>query len=214
MAVRRVSAGAAPQLLLALSGCAGVALLARHLSLDEPTALDRRVRARAIQLPPSFARTLDPLFPIGLPGGYIPIALLTARMLHRRRRRGGPAIVTAACAGWMSHRAAKLAIRRVRPPKPGSRRRTDSYPSGHTTGITALALTTAHVLHREGLISSATAALIAAGGPALMGAYRVIADDHWMTDVFGGWMLGGAVGLTCNALLADSRAPVRRSERW
>ena len=121
--------------------------------------------------------------------------------------------MTAACAGWISHRGAKLVVRRVRPPKPGSRRRTDSYPSGHTTGVTALALTTAHVLHRQALISHTTAALIAGGAPALMGAYRVIADDHWTTDVFGGWMLGGAAGLACNALLADSLAPMRRSNR-
>jgi membrane-associated phospholipid phosphatase len=58
-------------------------------------------------------------------------------------------------------------------------------------------LTLAEVLRREGFISTRRAAAIAIGAPALMGAYRVIADDHWATDVIGGWMLGGAIALTC-----------------
>jgi len=37
-----------------------------------------------------------------------------------------------------------------------------------------------------------------------MGVYRVIDDEHWVTDVVGGWLLGGAIGVTCNAALADS----------
>ena len=28
-----------------------------------------------------------------------------------------------------------------------------------------------------------------------MGAYRVLADDHWATDVVGGWLVGAAIGL-------------------
>ena len=48
------------------------------------------------------------------------------------------------------------------------------------------------------------AVAIGSGAPLLMGAYRVIADDHWATDVAGGWLLGGAIGLACNAVLADS----------
>jgi membrane-associated phospholipid phosphatase len=98
---------------------------------------------------------------------------------------------------------------RERPRRPGVRRRTDSYPSGHTTGATALALTMAFVLQRHRAMSPRAAMAMAAGVPMLMGSYRVIADDHWATDVFGGWMLGGAIGLTCNAVLADSVRPRR-----
>ena len=83
---------------------------------------------------------------------------------------------------------------RERPHRNG-RRRYDSFPSGHTTGATALALTTAYVLHRERLISTRRAVALAVGAPAIMGAYRVIADDHWATDVFAGWVLGSAVAL-------------------
>ena len=195
---------AAPQLLLGLAAAGGVALLARQLGFDEPPPLDLDVRWCAVsRLPRGMARMLAPLFPIGLPGGYITIACVTALVLRRRGRSGGPAIVASACLGWLAHRGVKLVYRRLRPPRPGARRRTDSYPSGHTTGVTALAATTAYVLRRQGIGSSAERLAIAIGAPALMGAYRVLADDHWATDVFGGWLLGASVGLACNALLAD-----------
>lgn len=152
---------------------------------------------------------LTPLFPLGLPAGYITIACLTARWLRHRRRGGGPAIVSSAVLGWFAQRAAKLAYPRERPPRPNVRPRTDSYPSGHTAGVTAVALTTAYVLARQDLISKRRAVAIAAGAPVIMGAYRVLDDEHWTTDVFGGWLLGGAVALACNAILADSLGVVR-----
>ena len=112
--------------------------------------------------------------------------------------------MTSAWLGWLVHRALKLVYTRERPHRRGVRRRIDSYPSGHTTGATALALTIAYVLRRRRLISRPTAVAIASIGPAIMGVYRVIDDEHWFTDVVGGWLLGGAIGVTCNAALADS----------
>ncbi|HEY5062046.1 MAG TPA: phosphatase PAP2 family protein, partial [Gemmatimonadaceae bacterium] len=97
----------------------------------------------------------------------------------------------------------KLVYRRRRPRRPTVRDRTDSYPSGHTTGVTALATTTAFVLRRQGIGSAVHRLAIGIGAPALMGAFRVVADDHWATDVFGGWLLGAAIGIACNAVLAD-----------
>ena len=178
--------------------------------IDGPTALDwsarramrgnrKGVRAAAV--------ALSPLYPIGLPGSYIAIAHVIARALRRRRRRGGSAIVTAAWCGWLAHRGAKLVFQRERPWQPG-RRRHDSFPSGHTTGATALALTIAYVLHREGLISTREAMAIGLGAPALMGAYRVIADDHWATDVVAGWILGSVVAAA--AVKTGTSRPRRR----
>ena len=188
----------------------GFAVLGSRLAFDRPTQLDRRVRRLAQQ--PSLDKlriALKPLFPIGLPGGYITIAYATAMRMKRRHKHGSRAITTAAWLGWLVHRAFKLGYFRERPPRPGVRRRTDSYPSGHTTGATALAVATALVLERQGLISRERAAAIALGAPAVMGTYRVIAYDHWTTDVLGGWMLGTAIGLTCYAALGrqSRRAP-------
>jgi undecaprenyl-diphosphatase len=204
-------------------------LIAHALRADDPPPIDRRVRrvARSRRVR-AMNKFLWPLFPLGLPGGYITIAYATANALRRRRHAGGPAIVASAWLGWLVHRAAKLALKRERPRRRGMRRRTDSYPSGHTTGATAMSLTTAYVLRRCRLISRPSALALASIPPIVMGAYRVIDDEHWATDVVGGWLLGTAIGLGCNAVLADAvgggarqvtgsagspRAPRRRGHR-
>lgn len=112
--------------------------------------------------------------------------------------------MTAAWAGWLVHRGIKLVFVRERPHRRGQRRRVDSYPSGHTTGTTALAVTAAQVLARQGLVSPRRAALIGVGAPLLMGVYRVIDDEHWATDVIGGWLLGASIAFMCGALLSGS----------
>jgi membrane-associated phospholipid phosphatase len=195
-------------LFLATSAAVAAALLARALPFDEPPDIDRRIR-RAAQMPAlrPARSALRPLFPVGLPGGYITIAYLLARSLRRRRAAGGPAIVTSAWAGWLVHRAIKLVYRRERPRRRGRRRRTESYPSGHTTGATALSVTAARVLAREGLISRTASLALAVAPPAVMGVYRVLADDHWATDVLGGWLTGAAIALTCDAALGEARSP-------
>jgi membrane-associated phospholipid phosphatase len=194
----------------AIASAIGFAMLGSHLEFDEPTVFDRRARRLAQQSTLDTVRLLlKPLFPLGLPGGYVTIAYATARWMNRRQARGGRAIVSAAWLGWIVHRAVKLGYFRERPWRPDVRRRTDSYPSGHTTGTTSLSVATALVLERNDLVSRETAAAIAIVPSALMGIYRVIADDHWATDVLGGWLLGGAIGFTCDAALGgfDPRAP-------
>jgi len=168
---------------------------------ERATAIDHI--ARRVAQPATRSRgAMAPLFVLGLPGAYIPIAYATALWVQRRRRRGGPAIVAAAWLGWLAHRAAKVVFVRVRPST--DRRRTDSYPSGHTMGVTALAAVIGHVLSREGLLSQRAALGLAASVSAAMGAYRVLADDHWITDVVGGWLFGAAIGGFVGAL----------SDRW
>ncbi|HEY5062010.1 MAG TPA: hypothetical protein VII52_10770, partial [Gemmatimonadaceae bacterium] len=87
----------AAQLPLALVSAGAAALLARRLRFDGPNTLDVNVRSFvASRVPRRTARILAPLFPIGLPGGYITIACITALALRKRGRSGGPAIVTSA----------------------------------------------------------------------------------------------------------------------
>lgn len=192
-------------LLLATSAAAAALLLARALPFDEPPAIDGRLRraANKPRLRP-VAAAMRPLFPIGLPGGYIGIAYILARSLRRKRCAGGPAIVTSAWAGWLVHRAIKVVYRRERPLRRDRARRTESYPSGHTTGTTALSVTAARVLSREGVISRNAAVALAIVPPFVMGTYRVLADDHWATDVVGGWLVGAAIGLSCDAALGET----------
>ena len=166
---------------------------------ERATAIDHVVR-RATRRAEGVRRAAAPLFVLGLPGAYIPIAYATALWVQRRRRRGGPAIVAAAWLGWLGHRAAKVAYVRVRPTS--DKPRTDSYPSGHTMGITALAAVIGHVVSREGLVSRRTALAFGATASVAMGAHRVLADDHWITDVVGGWLFGAAIG-ACVSAIAD-----------
>jgi membrane-associated phospholipid phosphatase len=161
----------------------------------------------------SAARAMSPLFPIGLPGGYLLIAYATARWLERSGRRGGASIVASAWLGWLVQRAMKVVLLRRRPPQPRIRPRFDSFPSGHTTGATALAVTTAVVLHRERALSARRAAALAFGAPLVMGVYRVVADDHWATDVVGGWALGSAIACLVLKDPRRRRRPRRRARQ-
>jgi membrane-associated phospholipid phosphatase len=179
-----------------------------------PPAFDVAIRRVALTSGVrALRKPLWPLFPIGLPGGYITVAYATAHCLKRRGQHGGSAIVMSAWLGWLVHRGVKLILVRERPPERGRKRRFDSYPSGHTTGATALALTMARVLHREGAITNREAMAIAAGAPLVMGAYRVIADDHWATDVLAGWVLGAAISLMVSAPYTRPRCPRIRQAR-
>jgi membrane-associated phospholipid phosphatase len=183
----------------AVAALAGVIVLGSQLSVDCPTRVDFRVR-RIARGHRRLRRALAPLFPLGLPVTYLTAAHVAERWMRARGLRGGSEIVASAWAGWISHALATRMRPRLRPP-PGQarRRRADSYPSGHTTGATALAGAMARVLSRRGVIGERTALLIGAGVPLAMGLYRVVDDEHWLTDVAGGWMLGGAAALACTA---------------
>src|SRR5262249_22247528 len=140
-----------------------------------------------------------PLEIIGLPGAYIPLGFLIARQMRRARVAGGSTVWSAALAGWLALRATRLVYYRKRPPRPPHRgpKSESSYPSGHTTGITALAVAAAVVLEREGALSPAAARALGIGAPLLIGLNRAYVREHWVTDVLGGWLLGAAVALAC-----------------
>ncbi|MDB4886676.1 MAG: acid phosphatasa protein [Gemmatimonadetes bacterium] len=67
-----------------------------------------------------------------------------------------------------------------------------SFPSGHTTGVTAEALAIAFVLASEGLASGETLAALLVW-PLLVGVTRVYRDRHWLSDILGGWAAGTGV---------------------
>lgn len=67
-----------------------------------------------------------------------------------------------------------------------------TFPSGHTTGVTAEALVVAYVMSAEKLASPAaiTALLV---WPLLVGVSRLYRDRHWLSDIVAGWITGIAV---------------------
>jgi membrane-associated phospholipid phosphatase len=86
-----------------------------------------------------------------------------------------------------------------------------SFPSGHTTGVTAEALAVAYVLTREELATPALLGLLVAW-PLLVGVSRVYRDRHWISDILGGWAAGTAVAAMV-ALLYQRIAAVDRREQ-
>jgi len=78
-----------------------------------------------------------------------------------------------------------------------------SFPSGHTTGVTAEALSIAYILSREELLSPAVLAGLLAW-PLLVSTARLYRDRHWLSDILGGLAAGTAVA-GATSLLYDVR---------
>jgi membrane-associated phospholipid phosphatase len=89
-----------------------------------------------------------------------------------------------------------------------------SWPSGHTTGTTALLVALAIYASAgrgRGLqIASWTAAL---SGSILMGITRVYLGVHWPTDVMAGVILGVAWAVACDRLLVAGARPRAKAGR-
>jgi undecaprenyl-diphosphatase len=133
---------------------------------------------------------------LGKPGdtlAYLPAAV-ALRVALRHRAAAGDAVLGAAAAVAAGRHAFRWLFPRYRPPTHlHSKRRAASYPSGHATGMTAVGLTLAHVLAREGLAPQGRALAAALAAGATVGVARVVADRHWLTDVIGGCLAGIAV---------------------
>lgn len=79
-----------------------------------------------------------------------------------------------------------------------------SFPSGHTTGVTAEALAIAYVLTQEQLATPGLLALLVTW-PVVVGISRVYRGRHWLSDTLGGWAAG--VGVAAIAALVYQIAP-------
>ena len=181
---------------LAASIGGGVALLAgivAGLGVDEHWPIDPRVRATlATRRHPRTRATLDVAGHAGTAPVYAGSAavIATAIAYHRDITRALPLAATVASAALAST-ILKRVVRRPRPARPGARA-SHSFPSGHATRATATALMGAYLLVRERLAPAGIAMPLAAAIAIATGVSRTYADDHWTTDVIGGWALGAA----------------------
>lgn len=209
-----MAAAHAPDLAAAAAALAAFVVFASRFGHERPGALDRLVSDGIADVTGRRSDALlVPLDLVGYPGAYLPLAAGAALLLARRGHREGWALPAAALGGWLAHRAAKIVYRRPRPDgRPGRRRKkSSSFPSGHTVGATALYGAAALVLRRARILDRAPAVALGIGVPAAMGASRVALDWHWATDVIGGWLLGGAVAL---AVAAGERFVRPVAESW
>jgi undecaprenyl-diphosphatase len=187
--------------LLLAGALAAFVLIARRVATTAAAPWDAAVR-HAVQAHRTAAgdRAARPLVLLGRPAVAVPMTLGAAWWLHAQGRRAAAGTLLLAPALAMTAGAACSAFLVQRPPPDaGGGAGTvvaPSFPSGHTTGVTAEALTVAYVLHRERLAPPALlAALLVC--PVLVGTTRVYRDRHWASDIVGGWAAGTAVAAAC-----------------
>ena len=186
---------------------------------------DRHVRKK-VALPKRHParRLAAAVAPVGKWWSYMPIAVAMGTVLlvssgrrrdrhlrraHARRRgRGAPAAATVVAAGALATLLAPWFDRALpQPPAPPGRRsrRKPVFPSGHASGPTAVAVTSAYLLSRERVLSPAIAVPAAALLPVVTVAEKLAGQKHWASDVLGGWLAGAAVATGCLAMYELAR---------
>lgn len=184
----------------ALLGFAGTtwAVARRHTAEGDGEARERLQVLRTETLDQG-ARGTGPL---GKEWFHGPISAVLTVLLWTRGAGGVQASVPllASCTSEVLNRTmeAMLHIRAVPPGHPNKEK--PSYPSGHATETTAVALATAYALSREGLMPAPEAFGAAAVLSALSSGGRLFLDRHWVSDAFGGVLLGLSTAAACAAV--------------
>lgn len=128
------------------------------------------------------------------------IAVVAALLLWRVRSvRPAVPVVASPIVAMLVADALKDYFARVRPTGIDMMGRSFSFPSGHATGIAAVALTLAYVCVRE-RVAGRWSWLVASGLALLVGASRVCLGQHHASDVLAGWVVGVGVAAACCAL--------------
>ena len=187
-----------PAFLLFGTGLAATVALSRlsaKVKAHETANFDGRVRRRfPKRRRPRTKKAANSIGPIGKEWVHGPISALVALFLWRHHRRGAAAgvVFASAASAGLSHLFE--AVITPRKPPPGRHSPTEpSFPSGHSLETSAVAMTIAYLLTREGFADGRIALPAALAVPAISGVGRVYLDRHWATDVLAGWLGGTAV---------------------
>jgi membrane-associated phospholipid phosphatase len=131
------------------------------------------------------------------PRVLLPLALLTSGIFRRRQGAARVAIATALAIGVT--KASKPLVHRRRPRWFGSERRR-SFPSGHSSASSAYFLASALTARRE----HRTPALgLALAGIAAVDTTRVVAHEHWISDVLAGDVVGAVAVAVAEAIVGN-----------
>ena len=179
----------------ALIAAAALTVLAVRLAGAPPTALDSRIQRRVLGATTKRGRRMARIISgPGYPAIYFPATALMIAALRRRGASGSDALIIASLGGWATHRFIKLFANRRRPrTMKGRSNEFEAFLSGHTTATTAIAMTAAYILAREEIVSLPIAIAIGGLVATTIGAGRVLSNEHWATDVIGGWIGGTGV---------------------
>ncbi|MBK0419571.1 phosphatase PAP2 family protein [Leucobacter sp. CSA1] len=125
-------------------------------------------------------------------------AIAAAALLALRRPRDAAAVATAMFAGVLCSELAKALIARPRPWDPLYHASGYSYPSGHSMGAAALALSVLLVVAGSGSVHRGVARAVGIAATCwilLMMWSRAALHVHWLTDTLAGALLGIAVAV-------------------
>jgi membrane-associated phospholipid phosphatase len=205
----------APRRVLPL-GIASVVAFVALATIDwhrmTPLSLDARLTNDLVGRPASgWFRIGDDISLIGSGGVVVILAVIAAALLWRVRRDviGAVIVIGAAGAGGVGEVVAKALIAR---PRPATMTFTGEsgfgFPSGHTTGFTALAVGLALVLSAHKVKAWHWAA--AAGLSVAVAIGRVAVGAHYVFDVLAGLAFGTAVAVLVHALVPVALAEFSR----
>lgn len=206
MAGKRTIAG-----LISVTAAASAALfrLGQVVEARELVKFDHRVRASLLGVR---TRALDALSAVitalNAPAFLVPATLAVA---FAQRKRG--------IASWLPMALSPLAAMTAGqlmttwgphqfPPDSSDDTDRPSFPSSHTTGLTAETLTVVWVLRHERRLSEGASSLLMLV-PQAAGLNRLYRDRHWATDIAGGLAAGTAVGAIC-AISCELLQPIDR----
>jgi undecaprenyl-diphosphatase len=175
----------------ASAGYAAISVAVARHETDEEDAEVRRAIVR---------RTNEPAKEAAKATGHIgkwyvqvPVALLCAGVLAKRRRWAGAAVIAGtSLAAAALHPILDRAMK-FRAPPPGKGEMTQSYPSGHALEATAAFGVAAWVLARDRVVSPWIVAPIALLASAISGGGRLVLDRHWISDGAAGYCAGLAL---------------------
>ncbi|MCF3103717.1 phosphatase PAP2 family protein [Streptomyces roseoverticillatus] len=109
----------------------------------------------------------------------------------------------------------KAAVGRARPswPDPVATAHYAAFPSGHALTATVTCGLLVWLLWRHGVRAAGLRAALAAGAVSVLGVgfTRLYLGVHWLSDVVGGWLLGGAL-VAVSAALFETLAGRRATE--
>ena len=188
---------------LVLLAAAGVfAFIARRVATKESVPLDQRVRESAQSHRTGLADAVTkPITLLSMPLLVVSATAALVWWLRENDRNDAalavgitPLVAAAVGQSFTSFFAQPAPPNAVESPNGQAEKAT--FPSGHTTGVTAEALGIAYVLTREELASPGIVASLVAW-PLVVGATRVYRDRHWTSDILAGWAAGtGVAALT------------------
>ena len=190
-------------LLLALS-CAALGILfvmvGAHVLEGALTPLDRAVREWTMESRRPFLIQLYTV--ISFIGDKAPLTVLCVIVGWRLlpgKRWWIPLLILCAVSVGTSVDWLKATYGVVRPEGGLLTSSSHSFPSGHSSGTAAIALFFAYVAARNHVrpkrfVASAMVLTV------LVGISRVYLDEHWASDVVGGWMVGTALAAAFGAL--------------